>query len=249
MQEKKILATVGNQTIYDEDIDFFMKSLDNQTALRFNNEEGRKKILAEIINHELLYSDAIQNELDKDEAFLVEVERFKKNILKQHAINKIFSDIKITDSEIADYYEQNKSGFATMEEVRAKHILVDDIETIEEVQKDLADGMPFEDAANEYSKCPSNVNGGDLGFFSKGRMVPEFEEAAFKLNIDEVSEPIKTQFGYHLIKVVDKKEAKTKSFDEVKSQIAQQLMQIKQENAYYNKINELKEKYEIKVNA
>ena len=90
-----------------------------------------------------------------------------------------------------------------MDQIRARHILVDHSHQIEDIQKKISAGESFESLAMTFSKCPSGKTGGDLGFFTKGRMVPEFEQAAFALAVDEVSGPVKTSFGYHLIQRVE----------------------------------------------
>lgn len=89
--------------------------------------------------------------------------------------------------------------------VRASHILVEDESKANELKKEIEDGAEFAEVAKKNSKCPSGESGGDLGFFGKGMMVKEFEDAAFSLEVGQVSEPVKTQFGYHLIIVTDKK--------------------------------------------
>ena len=87
-----------------------------------------------------------------------------------------------------------------MTSVAAKHILVDAKHEAEDLLKKIGEGQNFEDLAQKFSKCPSGRQGGDLGEFGRGRMVPSFEEAAFALGVDEVSSPVQTQFGYHLLK-------------------------------------------------
>jgi peptidyl-prolyl cis-trans isomerase C len=99
-----------------------------------------------------------------------------------------------------------KNGEVCMaQQVKASHILVPTKEKAIAIKEEVLAGMSFEDAAETYSQCPSGKNGGDLGFFQKGQMVPEFEKVAFTLPIGEVSEPVQTQFGWHLILVTDKK--------------------------------------------
>ncbi len=87
-----------------------------------------------------------------------------------------------------------------MDTIAAKHILVENKHEAEDILKKLEEGESFSEMAQKFSKCPSGKTGGDLGEFSKGRMVPSFEEAAFSLDVDQVSGPVQTQFGYHLIK-------------------------------------------------
>lgn len=93
----------------------------------------------------------------------------------------------------------------TYSEVRASHILVSSKGEAEKIRQEILDGKSFEDAAKEYSSCPSSAKGGDLGYFSRGMMVPEFEKEAFALPVGQISKPVRTQFGWHLISVTDKK--------------------------------------------
>ncbi len=130
----------------------------------------------------------------------------------------------------------------------ASHILVDDEALANEILEKINGGLSFEDAALEYSTCPSKDRGGDLGEFTRGSMVPEFEEVAFASDLGLVNKAVKTEFGYHLIKVLMKNEAKAPSFEEVKEQAKQQMLQAKQQKAYMEKTNELREKYPVEVN-
>jgi peptidyl-prolyl cis-trans isomerase C len=190
----------------------------------------------------------MDNGMDKEEAYLAELEKAKIGILKQYALNKLFSQISVNEADALEFYESNKDYFGGEASVKASHILVDTMEEAFEIKCEITDGLTFEEAASKYSKCPSNSKGGDLGFFSTGMMVPEFENAAFSLEIDSISEPVKTQFGYHIIKVVDKKEAALQPFEAMKTQIVSQLMQEKQQQTFVKRVEELKKKYEIKVN-
>lgn len=94
---------------------------------------------------------------------------------------------------------------STATEVRASHLLVDTEEEVLKLREEILAGKPFADVAREVSKCPSKAQGGDLGYFGRGRMVPEFDKAAFELPVGELSEPIKTQFGWHLLIVTEQK--------------------------------------------
>jgi len=105
-----------------------------------------------------------------------------------------------------DLYKNDKEiTLSQVKEIRASHILVQTKEQAEKVREEILAGKSFEEAAKEYSLCPSGKQGGDLGYFGRGAMVPEFEKAAFELPVNQVSEPVKTQFGWHLIVVTDKK--------------------------------------------
>lgn len=143
-----------------------------------------------------------------------------------------------------DYYEQNKAQFVKGATVNAKHILTDSEEKCAAILESIVNGeKTFEEAAKESSTCPSGAQGGDLGEFGKGQMVKEFEDAAFQAEPGHVVGPVKTQFGYHLIKVEKKNEAKEAGFAEVKDPIRAELLKRKQDQAYLAKVKELKEKY------
>lgn len=157
--------------------------------------------------------------------------------------------IEITDEELQTYFDENKDTFATAEQVQASHILVADEATANEVKSKLDAGEDFSELAKEYSTDTTTAeSGGDLGYFSSGDMVAEFEEVAFALGVDEISAPVKTEYGYHIIKVVDHQEAKEANFEESKEEITDTLMNDKMSTEYTVWLEELKEEYEITNN-
>ncbi|MFA5523008.1 MAG: peptidylprolyl isomerase [Tissierellales bacterium] len=247
MKENKVLAIVNGREITENEVEAFLQSLAPQVAAQFGDVEGRKKLLQELVNQELFYYDAIDNNLDKEEDFVAELERVKVNLLKQYAVSKILNNVTVTEEEIIDYYEKFKDTFMNPESVKASHILVDDEDTALNIIKEIEAGLTFEEAAKKYSKCPSNAKGGDLGFFTKGKMVPEFENAAFGMSKDEISGPVKSQFGYHIILVTDKKEESKSTLDEVRGELERQILIVKQNSDYSNKVTELSSKYEVKI--
>ncbi|MBT2684346.1 peptidylprolyl isomerase [Bacillus sp. ISL-37] len=151
-----------------------------------------------------------QNQL-KDEEELKEV--LKDQLLMEKAALK---DVKVSEEEVKKRYEEYKP------EIKASHILVEDEKTAQEVKKKLDEGAKFEDLAKEYSQDPgSAAQGGDLGFFGPGKMVPEFEEAAYALEVNKISEPVKSQHGFHIIKVTEKKEKE--SYEKMKDELEYEL--------------------------
>jgi foldase protein PrsA len=133
-------------------------------------------------------------------------------------------DIKVTEKELKDYYENYKP------KIKASHILVKDEKTAKEVKAKLDKGEDFAKLAKEYSQDPgSAANGGDLGWFGPGKMVKEFEDAAYKLKVGQVSDPVKTDYGYHIIKVTDKE--KKKPFNEMKEEIEFEVKRSKLDSA------------------
>lgn len=147
-----------------------------------------------------------------------------KNMLRAQLAQEKAIEKTITDKELKDNYKP---------EIKASHILVKDEATAKKVKEELGQGKSFEELAKQYSEdTGSKEKGGDLGFFGPGKMVKEFEDAAYKLKKDEVSEPVKSQFGYHIIKVTDIKEPE-KSFEQSKADIKKEIVQKKAQDGEF----------------
>lgn len=153
--------------------------------------------------------------------------------------------IDITDEQVEAYYEANIGTLGTPEQVRARHILVESQEEADEIHEELMDGGDFEELAMEHSTDGSAVEGGDLGFFGRGQMVAEFEEAAFSMEADEISEPVESEFGFHIIKVEEKNEALEPELADVEDDIRDSLMEQQISQAYNEWFAEKSEEYDI----
>jgi len=245
--ENKVLAIVNGQEITEKDLELTLMRFPKDRQGFLNSEEGKKQLLDQMVSFELVYIDAKESGLENDENYLLQVEMAKKEILIQTSISKLMSQAVVTDSEVEDYYKANENMFMDQPTVTAKHILVDTAEKAGNVKTEILNGKTFEDAAVEHSSCPSNAQGGSLGSFTRGQMVPEFEDAAFSLEIGVVSDPVQTQFGYHLIKVEDKTEGSVKPFNEVKDMIKNKILQERQAYKYTQFVNELKEKNKVEI--
>jgi foldase protein PrsA len=178
----------------------------------------------------------------------VSTDRVNKDLKTYVLTRKILEPrIKITDAEMKTYFDENKATFAQDEQVKASHILVADEKTANEVKDKLAKGEDFAKLAKEYSTdTGTKDNGGDLGFFKKGDMVPEFETAAFSLGVNEISEPIKTDYGYHIIKVVDKKASTDAKYEDHKAEVKEAIMSEKIQTEYTTWLAEAKKDAKIK---
>lgn len=249
--EKKILATVGGMAITTDDVDEFLMSL-GQRAQSYNNPEGRAMILKQLIDSKLLLLDAKRNLYEGEADFRAQLAKLKDNLLTTYAAEKAIAAAgKVKDEDVLAFYNDNPDKFASGETVNASHILVDTEEAALEIYAKIAAGdISFEDAAREHSSCPSKANGGSLGDFTKGQMVPEFDTAVFSMEVGEITKaPVKTQFGYHLIKLNAKNESTIAPFDEVKEGIRSMLENEKQRAAYDSKINQLKIMYPVDILA
>lgn len=246
--ENKVLAIVDGRNITETDLNFLVQSM-GQNAAHFRGEDGRKQLVDELVMQELLYSDAMEKGYNEDAEFIQAVEHMQKTLLKQFALNKLLSTVNVTDEEALEYFNAHQDMFKAAASARASHILVASLEEAEKIAEEIKGGLAFEEAAKQYSSCPSGAEGGDLGEFTRGRMVPEFENAVFTMEVDAVSEPVQTQFGYHLIKLISRNEGSTPEFDAVKVNVKQQLASIKQGELYTSTQEALGKKYKVEVMA
>ena len=238
--EGKVLATVGGMPITDTDVEQFLMAL-GQRADAYRNPEGRAAILEELIARKLFLMEATRNLFEAEPAFKAQLKQAKESLLTGYAIEKALSSITVKEEEIVAFYEANKEMMGGGEVVNASHILVSDEAEAARIREEIVSGkLSFEDAAKQYSSCPSSAEGGSLGEFGRGQMVPEFENACFTMEVGEVSAPVATQFGYHLIRLNDKKKAEAPALDVVRESIRGKLMQDKQQAAYQSKVNQLK---------
>lgn len=242
----KLLATVGTLQITEDDVNEFLMTLGPRGSA-YNTPEGRRAVLNQIIGNKLLLLDAKRNLYEGEAAFREQLAKVKETLLINYAGEKALSSAKVDEKEVRDYFEEHKAEFIGEETVNASHILVDTEELANEIYKEISSGaLSFEDAAKKYSSCPSKERGGNLGDFSRGQMVKEFDEAVFAMAEGEItSAPVKTQFGYHLIKLISKNEAKELPFQEVSESIYNALLNEKRKKAYESKINQLKIMYPV----
>ena len=192
----------------------------------------------------------------------VDFEEWKADLRKNMLIGKLVEEITVdieeaTAIEAGEFYQENIDSFKVPEAVAASHILLgftpeDTDETKAKKKADLAAireqvlaGGSFEELAAEHSSCPSKQQGGSLGSFGRGQMVPEFEEAAFAMTAGDVSDVVETQFGYHLIKVTNRQEEGVRSLAEVKDQLLNYLSSQKKQEALVAYIAELREKADV----
>ena len=243
---EKILATIAGITVTEGDVDKFIAGL-GQRGAAYNSPEGRRAVLNQIVNHKLLLLDAQRNLYEAEATFRARLAQLKEELLIDYAAEKVLSQVNVTDKDLEAYYEENKDKFMTEEGVNASHILVDTEEAALEILASIKSGeITFEEAASKHSSCPSGKNGGNLGDFGRGQMVPEFDTAVFEMQVGEVTEtPVKTQFGYHLIKLNSKHEAKPMSLNDVREDLYKMLHTEKSRAAFESKINQLKIMYPV----
>lgn len=246
--QDKIIAKVGTLTVTESEVDAFLLEL-GQRGQGYNTPEGRRQILEQLIANKLFLLDAKRNLMEGEAAFREQLEMIKEKLLIHYASEKALSLVTVNDQEAKAFYDENPEQFVKGGGVNASHILVDSEEkALELLGKINAGEISFEDCARENSSCPSKDNGGNLGDFGRGQMVPEFDEAVFSMEVGEISKaPVKTQFGYHLIKLNSKSESSTIAYDEIKDRIKAMLLQDKKAKAYESKVNQLKIMYPVDI--
>lgn len=244
MSNNDVLAVVAGKEITNAEFELYLQKLPQEQRMYAAYPQYREKLLDQVVS---MYAYAKMGEdlkLEETEAFKIIMENTRLETLAQLAVNETIKDITVDDAEVKAFYEENPQNFKKEETVSAKHILVKEEEECAKVLEAINNGeKSFEDAAKECSTCPSGQQGGDLGEFGRGQMVKEFEDAAFEAEVGQVIGPVKTQFGYHLIKVEKKSDEAVSTFEEVENSIRKSLMQQKQNDAYMKKMAELKEKY------
>lgn len=244
--EDKILATIAGREIKESDLQAVIMKYPAERREYFKTVEAKKQLLEQMVSFELINMLGKELNIDSTEEYRENVKQAEKDILTQLTINKLLLEVTVTDEDALDYYNNNKNVFTQQPTVTAKHILVDSKELCDKIKSEIdSNEITFEEAAVKYSTCPSKEQGGNLGAFGRGMMVPEFEEAAFNLEIGVVSDSVQTQFGYHLINVEEKNEGKEMLFDEVKDQIVNTLLQEMQQRKYLDVVKELEKKYVV----
>jgi foldase protein PrsA len=258
--KEDVVAKVGSKSISKEDLyttlvdqygEAALDTLIAEKIVELESEEEEITVKESEMDEEL---QTIQDSYGDEEAFNealassgASLDSVKENIKTYLLTEKLLKDrISISDDQIKEYFEANKDSFAQAEQVEASHILVEDEETAEEVKDKLADGGDFAELAKEYSTDTSNAeSGGELGFFAKGEMVAEFDEKAFAMKAGEISEPVKTEFGYHIINVTDKKAAKEAVLEDHKEEVKDILFDQALQTEYGTWLEEQKEEYKI----
>ncbi|PZO76631.1 MAG: peptidylprolyl isomerase [Mesorhizobium amorphae] len=222
-----VVATVNGQNITEGDLQLAEQDLDQQFA-QLPPEARRAAALSAVIEIRLLANDAAAKGLDKDPKFVA-----RMDFLRQRALHSALVDsevaAKVTDAEIRARYDQEVANTPPVNEVHARHILVATKEEADAAIKEIEGGKKFEDVANEKTTDPSGkTSGGDLGWFGPGRMVPEFEKAAMELEPGAYTKtPVQSQFGWHVIKVEDKRAQQPPAFEQVKEQVRSLLLREK----------------------
>ncbi|HOK80666.1 MAG TPA: peptidylprolyl isomerase [bacterium] len=240
-KKSQVVAKISNKSFTLEE---FQENL-NQMQSRFANlnYDMKKRILDQFVREKLFTTaakDAGVNLTSEQEKYL---ERSKTMFLIRNYISKILSENPVTDTDIKQAYEKNPQAYLTPERRKLRHIIVPDEEKAKQLLNKLKEGADFAELARENNTDATKQKGGDLGWAQKGIFVKEFEDVAFSLKKGETSGIVKTQFGYHIIRVDDIEQPKQRSFNEVQQEIKRKL----EEQKIQQIEQQLKKKYKVQV--
>lgn len=198
--QAEIVAKVNGIGISSDRIDQKIRTLSVQEQQRAKTAQGMQIVLQQVIAEEVMYHEAQRNHIDRFTSVLDQIEQARREAMVGELANQMLQEQGNIEA-IRAHYNAHKQDY---KRVRASHILTEAVEGIEEARALLDQGMDFEAVAKKLSKDPSaGRNGGDLGLFTHQMMVPAFADAAFSMKVNELKGPVKTQYGYHLIKLVD----------------------------------------------
>ncbi|MDD2308586.1 MAG: peptidylprolyl isomerase [Desulfuromonadaceae bacterium] len=243
-----VLAEVNSGSITTSDFDRELKNLPEYLKTMADTPQGRKEMLDTMIIRELILQQASKDGLDKGPEIEEKLQDLKKRLIVESFLKKkVEAESKVSDEDLKKFYEQNKDKFKSGEQIRASHILVKTEKEAKDILAQLKSGGNFEELAKKSSVDSSAAKGGDLGWFGKGSMVPVFEKAALALKEGQISEIVKSDFGFHIIKLTGKRAAGIRPFEEVKEQIKGAIMPTKQQEVFQKIKDELKKTAKITI--
>ena len=236
-----VVAELNGTPITFGEISEFQKTIPN--AAEINTASILPRIIEFYIDQKLMDAAAKGRGLEKNPQVQEQLQRLEDELVRQVYLRDAISD-HINDGEIRAAYDKSMETYVQDMEIRARHILVATKHEAHALQRQLSDGANFEDLARDNSTGPSGPKGGDLGYFTRGTMVPAFSEAAFALSAGDVTpSPVKTDFGWHIIKVEDKRLKPAPTLEESRGQLRTELS----DNAVQQVLTELRERATITI--
>lgn len=248
-EPSKALAVINGKEITANEFDLRWSQIPEFARKTYAGTDGRKRFLDELITRELLLQEAKKRGIDRERTLLERTERFKeRSILDGLMREEVDARVTVTSEEIKSYYDANRGSFTALDELRASHILVKNEADAADVKKRLEQGEDFAALARRVSlDVSTKVKGGDLGVIKKGQTVPEFEKALLNLKVGEISAPVPTQFGYHIIKLTDRTPGLALSLEDAKDQAREQVLVEKKRKRFDELVALLRSKAKIRV--
>lgn len=248
MNDPHLVAVVGGEKIMDTDIEALLNEIPEQARQRYASVEGKRELVQSLAEIKMLSLEAKKQGIDRSPDVKRKIDFMGEQMLARELAENTVDKITISDEEISGYYHDNREQFSTGPRVKLRHILLDSESEAQAVLARLKKGEDFSALAREKSRCPSSQQGGELGWATKGMMVPEFEDAAFALKKGQMSEEVKSSYGYHVIMCDDVEAARQLDLEEVRDTIRQQLKSEKSEETVSALIEQAKKNHPVTVN-
>lgn len=243
----RVAAVVNGEVISVSELDGRMARINPATQASFGGD--KKRFLEELIMERILFQEARRRGLEKDGEFRRFLEEAKRQLLVGRLVEALRGEAvaQVPEEQVAEFYQKNRESFRMPESYRASHILVDGEETAKKALQRIQEGEPFAKVAEELSTDPSKSRGGDIGFFSSGQVIPEFEAACRNLKPGEMSRPIKTPLGYHVILLTEMRASRQRLLEEVQDQIRQALLKQQSQRHVESSVQRLREQAQVKI--
>lgn len=245
--QNTVAAVVNGQVITAGQVGQRMERLNPATRAALGGD--KRRLVEEMVMEKLLLQEARRRGVDRDK----EVERLFEEAKRQILIGRLIEvlrqsqKVEVTETQVSQFYKTNHALFKEPESVRASHILVNSEEEAKKVLGRLKNGEPFAKVAQEVSVDPTKSRGGDVGYFSKGQLIPEFEKTCENLKVGQTSDPVKTALGFHVILLTDRRPDRERSLEETKEQIRRQLTAQGQQRQVEAVVQELRSKAQVTI--
>jgi peptidyl-prolyl cis-trans isomerase C len=244
----EVVATYNGKKLTSAEVVQEIERLPGPSRAYLSAPDRKRQFVENMILNDLLFTEAQKAGYDKDPDIEKQLADMRKRLVVQRLMREYQTPPTISDEDAKKYYDDNPNLFSTTQ-IKASHILVKDEDTAKKLHAQLvADPSKFAELAKQESiDKTSGAKGGDLGKFGQGRMVPEFERVAFSLKPGQLSDPVKTQYGWHVILVSEREEGERKPFDQVKEQIKTTLRNKQLQDAVQAKFDGLKKSANLKI--
>ncbi len=247
----KVLATIDSEKVTLDDFNKELDKIPVNMKMLVASESGKKNFLDRLVVRKLLLKEAKKEKIDSEKEFQDRLADIKDQLLIESLLKKkIITEAQVTDEDMKKYYEEHKEEFKRPREINTRHILVKTESEAKQIQARLVKGEDFVELAKTYSIDPNaKASGGEIGFQPQGSLVPDYEKAAFNLKkAGDISGIVKTQFGYHIIRLEAVRPAAYVPFEEVKDSIKNAIVQARQGEMLEKYIESLKKASKVTIN-
>lgn len=244
---KGVLAKVGDYEITEDYVNKVIEALPEAFRSQYLTSDGKKMLVETIVDMEVFYREAEAQKVEKNPLVAFKLDLARKQLVSAEYVDRELKNIaEPTEQEIEKYYNENKDMFKRPAQARVRHILVSSRADAEKIKKDILGGADFGKLAQDNSRDPSKVKGGELGWLDKGQTVQQFDEAIFSLPLNK-PEIVETQFGFHVVDVMERRDEGYRDLAEVKDEIANMLKRDMSQRKYQELTQSLRTKYNAQI--